>query len=305
MTEPHASAAGDHPSPVVSRSRAHAALAERFRSAGLESGALDARVLVCAACDIDHLALIRDPDVPLGEAAATLATYAARRLAREPVSRILGAREFWGLRFAISPDVLDPRPDTEGLVGATIDALGGRRAAPLRLLDLGTGSGAILAALLQELPGAFGIGLDRSPAACRIAAANLDALGFGARAAVLCGSWSEALTGAFDAIVANPPYIASREIAGLDVDVRDHDPREALDGGTDGLDAYRALLPGLCARLAPGGVAAVECGWDQGDAVAALFREAGLAAVMVYRDLAGHQRVVLGSSPTPDIARRQ
>ena len=289
----------------MSRARARAHLAERFRRAGLEGAALDARVLLCAACGIDHLALIRDPDVPLGQAATTLADYAARRLAREPVSRILGAREFWGLSFAISPDVLDPRPDTEGLVGAVIDALGGRRAAPLRLLDLGTGSGAVLAALLHELPDAFGIGLDRSPAACRMASANFEALGIGDRAAVLCGSWSDALTGTFDAIVSNPPYIASHEIAGLDADVRDHDPREALDGGTDGLDAYRALLPGLCARLAPGGVGAVECGWDQGDAVAALFREAGLATVMVYRDMSGHQRVVLGSSSTRDIGCRQ
>ena len=301
MTERRASTADDLPQLGVSRARAQAQLAERFRRAGLESAALDARVLVCAVCGIDHLALIRDPDVPLGEAAGPLAAYADRRLAREPVSRILGAREFWGLSFAISPDVLDPRPDTEGVVGAVIDALGGRRVAPLRLLDLGTGSGAILAALLHELPGAFGIGLDRSPAACRMASANLAALGFGERAAVLCGSWSEALTGSFDAIVSNPPYIASHEIAGLDADVRDHDPREALDGGADGLDAYHALLPGLCARLAPGGVGAVECGCDQGDAVAALFREAGLAAVTVYRDMAGHQRVVIGSSSTLDI----
>ncbi len=287
------------PTPATSREKARAQLAGRFRRAGLEHADLDARLLLCAACGIDHLALVRDPNPPLGAAAGTLATYAERRLAHEPVSRILGRREFWGLPFAISHDVLDPRPDTEGLVGAVIDALGGRRAAPLRLLDLGTGSGAILAALLHELPGAFGIGVDRSLKACRVAATNLRALGLGARTGVVCGSWTEPLAGTFDAVVANPPYIPSREMAGLDAAVRDHDPREALDGGADGLDAYRALLPGLRARLAPGGVGAVECGWDQGEAVAALFREAGLAGVMVYRDLAGHQRVVLGTMQLP------
>ena len=287
------------PTPGTSREDARVQLANRFRQAGLDQSDLDARLLVCAACGIDHLTLVRDPGLPLGKASGTLAAYAARRLAREPVARILGRREFWGLPFMISPDVLDPRPDTEGLVGAVLDALGGRRDAALRLLDLGTGSGAILAALLHELPGATGIGVDRSPEACRVAAANLRALGLDARAGVVCGSWTKSLAGTFDAIVSNPPYIPSREIAGLDAEVLDHDPRDALDGGADGLDAYRAILRGLRACLAPGGVGAVECGWDQGDAVAALFREAGLAGVMVYRDLAGHQRVVLGTIQSP------
>ena len=287
------------PTPGTSREKARAQLAWLFRAAGRDGSDLDARLLVCAACGIDHLALVRDPDLPLCEAAGTLADYAARRLVGEPVSRILGRREFWGLSFEISPDVLDPRPDTEGLVGAVLDALGGRRVEPQRLLDLGTGSGAILAALLHELPGAFGIGVDRSPEACHVAATNLRALGLDARSAVVCGSWTAPLAGTFDTVVSNPPYIPSRDMAGLDADVRDHDPHEALDGGADGLDAYRALLPGLCARLAPGGVGAVECGWNQGDAVAALFRKAGLAGVMVYRDLAGHQRVVLGTMQSP------
>ncbi len=190
-------------------------------------------------------------------------------------------------------------PTPRGSSAPSLDALGGRRDAPLRLLDLGTGSGAILAALLHELPGATGIGVDRSPEACRVAAANLRALGLDARAGVVCGSWTDSLAGTFDAVVSNPPYIPSRDIAGLDAEVRDHDPREALDGGADGLDAYRALLRGLRACLASGGVGAVECGWDQGDAVATLFCEAGLVGVMVYRDLAGHQRVVLGTIQSP------
>ena len=217
-------------------------------------------------------------------------------MAREPVSRILGRREFWGLPFVVGPGVLDPRPDTEGLVGAVLDALGGRRDAPLRLLDLGTGSGAILAALLHELPNAFGVGLDHSPQACAVAATNLRALGLAARACVVCGWWTDALAGAFDAVVSNPPYIATHEIVALDPEVRDHDPRMALDGGPDGLAAYRSLLPGLTASLAPHGVGAVECGWTQGEPVAALFRDSGLGGVMIYRDLAGHQRVVIGSA---------
>ena len=250
---------------------------------------------MAAACGLDHAGLIREGGRPLGqEAAAALSTMLSRRLAREPVSRILGTREFWGLPLAIGPAVLDPRPETEALVGAVLDALGCRRDSPLRLLDLGTGSGAILAALLHELPGAFGVGVDRSPEACRVAAGNLRTLGLGKRAGVVCGSWSESLGGRFDAVVSNPPYLASDEIVGLDADVRDHDPRAALDGGADGLAAYRALLPGLVAHLAPDGVGAVECGWTQGEAVEALFLDAGLGGVTVHRDLAGIQRVVLG-----------
>ena len=297
MTSATSSTSRPHLAAETTRAAARARVAALFGTAGLDSADLDARLLVCAACGIDHLSLIRDPDLPLGAgAAAALADFAARRLAREPVSRVLGRREFWGLPFVVTPDVLDPRPETEGLVGSVLDVLGGRGATPLRLLDLGTGTGAILAALLHDLPTAFGVGLDRSPQACRVAATNIRTLGFHTRAGVVCGSWTAPLGGTFDAIVSNPPYIPSREIAGLAAEVRDHDPNVALDGGPDGLDAYRTLLPGICARLAPGGVAAVECGWDQGDAVGTLFREVGLAGVMVYRDLAGHQRVVLGSA---------
>ncbi len=255
---------------------------------------MDARILVCSACAIDHAALIRDPEVAIGPPAERLNTWLERRLAEEPVSRIIGRREFWGLSFEIGAEVLDPRPETEGLVGAVLDALGGRRQEPLRLLDLGTGSGAILAALLHELPRARGVGIDRSPAACLRARANFAALGLAARADVVCGDWAQALAGCFDAVVSNPPYIPSGEIAGLERGVRAYDPLPALDGGADGLDAYRAILRGLDTVLAPGGVAAFECGWNQGESVGALAR-GPLAGVMVYRDMAGLDRVVIGT----------
>jgi release factor glutamine methyltransferase len=234
--------------------------------------------------------------MPLGPALALLRSHVRRRLDREPVSRILGRREFWGLDLAISPAVLDPRADTEGLVGAVIDALGGRRDAPLRLLDLGTGSGAILCALLHEFPSALGIGVDRSPAACRIAADNLQRLGLGGRAAIVCGSWVDSIDGRFDGIVSNPPYIPHADIARLERDVREHDPIAALDGGEDGLDPYRAIVPQLGRLLGPGGVVAFECGWDQGARVAALLETVAVQGVSVYRDLAGHCRVVLGTA---------
>lgn len=284
------------PTPGTSREKARGKLAAYFRHADIDGADLDARLLVCAACGIDHLTLVRDPEQPLGDAASALVGYVARRLAREPVARILGRREFWGLPFAISPDVLDPRSDTEGLVGAVLDALGGRRAAPLRLLDLGTGSGAILAALLHELPDATGVGVDRSPAACRVAAANLRALGLAGRAGVVCGSWTEPLTGTFDAVVSNPPYVPSREIVGLEADVRDHDPHAALDGGADGLDAYRAIAPLAAARLASGGLVAFEAGATQAGAIEALLARAGLVIAPRRHDLNGVARAVLATS---------
>lgn len=280
--------------PGASRRAVRAGLAALLRRAGVESADLDARLLVCAAADISHTALVADPDVPLDEGElARVAAFAQRRLAREPVSRILARREFWGLSLAVGPAVLDPRPDTEGVVAAVLNALRGRENDPLRLLDLGTGSGAILLALLHELPNAFGVGVERSAGACRVAAANVAATGSGGRAALVRGSWTDALAGRFDVVVSNPPYIPSGAIAGLAPDVRDHDPAEALDGGPDGLDAYRALLPHLPALLAPRGVAAVECGWDQAPAVAGLMRASGLAGVVVSTDLAGHERVVV------------
>ena len=280
--------------PILPRHVAHTRLTAAFRAAGSETPSLDARLLICEALGIDHAALVRDADAALGSASARLVSLANRRLAGEPISRILGRREFYGLSFALGPDTLDPRADTETLVDAALQLLQDRANLPLRVLDLGTGTGAILAALLSHCPAAFGIGIDRAAGACAVAAANLGALGLAARAALVCGDWAEAIVGAFDLVVSNPPYIASGEIAALAPDVRGHDPRLALDGGADGLAAYRALVPAAAILLRAGGWLVVEIGAGQADAVAALQRKAGLDAIGAHRDLGGHIRVVHG-----------
>ena len=271
------------------------ALAAALRTRASKSADLDARVLVCAARGIDHAALIRDPDLPLGNASGVLESSARRRLAGEPVARILGRREFWGLSFSVDEAVLDPRAETEGLVASILDALGKRQSEPLRILDLGTGSGAILCALLSELPRSFGIGIDRSLGACRTASRNVSALGLADRARVVCGSWSDALEARFEVIVSNPPYIPDEQIINLDPDVRDFDPYEALAGGPDGLSAYRAIIPRVAGLLTPRGIVALECGWDQGETVAFLMRSAGLRDVTTFKDLAGFDRVLVGN----------
>ena len=271
-------------------------MAAALRAECVDTADLDARVLVCAACEVDHAALIRDPDLAIGQAWSRLTDFAARRLAREPVARILGRREFWGLSLAIDPAVLDPRSETEGLVGSVLDALGGRRLADLAVLDLGTGSAAILCALLSELPNARGVGVDRSAVACSTAARNVSTLGLADRARIVCGSWTDSLRGRFDVAVSNPPYVSRAMIRDLPADVRDYDPIESLDGGADGLDAYREIIPKLGGVLMPGGLAAFECGYDQGDAVTRLMRRADLRDVRTYKDLAGHDRVAIGQS---------
>ena len=274
------------------------AATRRLRAAGVPDPEVDARLLLLAATGFDRVALIRDPDTVVTAAAAeTLEGWLARRAAREPVSRILGTRDFWGLTLAVTPDVLDPRPDTETLVAAVLDALPSRRDAPLRLLDLGTGSGAILCALLTELPAATGWAVDRSAAACAVARRNLDAHGLGGRSLVLQGDWAAALApGRFDAVLSNPPYIESAVIPELDRDVREHDPLSALDGGPDGLAAYRVLAADLPRLLVPGGIGAFEVGQGQDGAVTGLLRAARLDGVTVRPDLAGIGRVVWGRS---------
>ncbi len=280
--------------PSTTRAEARQDLAQRFRAAALDEPQREAALLVAAACGARLVDLIAEPDATLDAAAATLETFAKRREGGEPLSRILGRREFWSLEFSISPDVLDPRPDTETIVEAALRALRERRGEPLRVLDLGVGSGALLCALLSELPAARGIGVDLSEAAARIARANVEALGLAARAEVRVGEWTAGLDGPFDLIVSNPPYIPTADLAGLAREVRDHDPRLALDGGADGLDAYRALAPPIARLLAPTGWFFLEVGAGQADDVKAIAVDAGLADVTTCRDLGGIERVVAG-----------
>jgi release factor glutamine methyltransferase len=276
--------------PHWSRSEAQRQLTKIFVSS--DTAGLDARLLLCAALGIDHAALIGDHEQPIGAAAKRLGELARRRSLGEPVSRILGWREFWDLAFTISPAVLDPRPETEALVEAVIEAFAARRQAASRILDLGIGSGAILAALLGHFPEAFGVGVDISEAACRVARSNLANLGLARRAAVVCGDWAKALSGTFDVIVSNPPYIASCELAGLAREVRDYDPDLALDGGIDGLKAYRAIAPSLAWLAASEGFVALEIGAGQGGSVGQILTSHDFTSPMVRRDLAGRERVI-------------
>jgi release factor glutamine methyltransferase len=280
--------------PTTTRAAARAALGVRFSALDCEDPQREATLLLTSVCEIRMAELVADPDAPLGHAFARLAAAAKRRFAGEPLSRILGRREFWSLEFAISPDVLDPRSDTETIVEAALAAFAARRGEALRIVDFGVGSGALLAALLSEFPAARGVGVDLSPGAAAQARANLESLGLVARVEIRVADWAHGLGGEFDLIVANPPYIPSGDIAGLAREVRDHDPRLALDGGADGIDAYRALAPEIARLLAPAGRFFVEVGVGQADAVKALATAAGLVDLATHRDLAGIERVVSG-----------
>jgi release factor glutamine methyltransferase len=270
-----------------------AAVARKLADAGIDGASTDARLLVQDATGLSREALLRRSRHRLNESeAARLAALAARRAGREPVSHVLGRREFWSLEFRITRDCLDPRPDSETIVEAALARLDGR-AQPLRLLDLGTGSGCLLLALLSELPQASGLGIDASEAALAVARENAERLGFSGRARFVAGNWGHGVGGTFDAIVANPPYVESGEIDTLAPEIAHYEPRLALDGGPDGLDAYRALLPDIAHLLAPAGFAAIEIGATQRAAVARLAETAGLVCADVRRDLAGHERCLV------------
>ena len=224
-------------------------------------------------------------------------TFARRRLGGEPVARILGEREFWGLPLKLSPATLVPRPDTETVVELALEMLraGGELNRPMRIADLGTGSGAILLALLSELPAAHGFGTDISADALQTAAANAARAGFSGRATFIACDYATGLSGRFDVIVSNPPYIRSADIAALAIEVRDHDPLAALDGGADGLDAYRALIPQAARLLAPGAALVVEAGQGQSGQIEGLMTAEGLAPAGAPKaDLAGIPRAVAG-----------
>jgi release factor glutamine methyltransferase len=273
---------------------ARRALAAQFHAAGLDTPELDARILVAHALGLDHAALVAEPSRILnaGELVA-IAELTRRRLAREPVARIVGWKEFWSLPLHIDAATLVPRPETETVVEAALAAVATRspRSRPLRIADLGTGSGAILLALLTELPNAFGVGTDVSVHALFVARNNARRLNF-ARAQFVACDLLTALCGTFDVIVSNPPYIASPDIAALAPEVRDFDPLQALDGGSDGFDFYRSIAAAAPALLAPDGALVVELGAGQADGVAALFAAGGLAPLPPRYDVNGVARVM-------------
>ena len=267
----------------------------RLQAAGVDGPVIDARLLVEAAAGASRTDIIADPRrVLTEEQAATLESFIARRERREPVSHILGRKGFWKIMLQVTADVLTPRPDTETLVELVLRDL--PEAKPFSVLDLGVGSGAIILAILAERPAGKGLGVDVSDEALAVARENAANLGLAGRVALLRGDWTRGLGDAsFDLVVANPPYVRSAEIAGLAPEVRDHEPRLALDGGLDGLAAYRELAPEILRVLKPGCPFAVEIGYDQSTEVEALFKAAGAEAVATHKDLANRDRVVAGA----------
>ena len=261
----------------------------RLEAAGCDTPLLDARLLLQHAMGICREDMILNPRRTVTpEAARAFEAAVARRETREPVSRILGEREFYGRRFLVTPDVLDPRPDTETLIDAALHVL----PPAARTLDLGTGSGAIIVTLLAERPDATGVATDISPAACSVARANAQRLGVAERLEVIVGSWFEPVSGRFDAIVSNPPYIPQAQIAGLAPDVRDFDPVTALAGGADGLDAYRAIAGAAASHLSEAGIILVEIGAAQANDVKEVFTGAGYHVAQQSIDLGGHIRCI-------------
>ena len=285
-------AAASYDANALTVAGARRAWTAQFRSSGIDSPELDARILVGRALSLDHAAVAAASGRALtAEEENAIAALARRRLAHEPVARIIGTKEFWSLELRVDAATLVPRPETETIVAVALAAIeaGGGRTRSLRIADLGTGSGAILLALLTELQNAFGVGTDASPRALTVAHDNARRLGL-ARASFVACDLATALRGPFDIIVSNPPYIATDDIAGLPPEVRLYDPHGALDGGADGLDFYRAIAASAPALLAPHGIVVVELGPGQAEPVAALFAGTGLALLPPQPDLNGAPR---------------
>jgi release factor glutamine methyltransferase len=279
----------------VTRAEALKSASTRLQKAGVDQASDDARRLLLHALDISHASLIAAPDTELTELQiAQFERLIARREQREPLSQILGKVGFWTLELAVSRDVLTPRSDTERLVELAIQSVSDKKA-PLRILDIGTGSGAITLALLSELPNATAVATDKSEAALTLAQQNAKSCCLSDRCTFIHTSWSDGIDGPFDLVVSNPPYIATEMINSLDPEVREYEPSLALDGGETGLEPYRILLPQLSGLLKSGGQAFFEIGYDQGDAILALANELQLDNARIERDLAGHDRVLCAS----------
>jgi release factor glutamine methyltransferase len=285
----------------ISLQQAWELMAQAFRAGGIDEPQADARILAANPLGLTRAQLISQADRVLDASQVEIiSSHAARRLAREPVSRILGIREFWGLRLAIDPSVLDPRPDTETIIEVALDWITTRhlKNEKLRVLDIGTGSGALLLALLSELPVAHGVATDRSVPALTCARSNARQLGLADRCTFVACNFTDALRGPFDLVVSNPPYISSTEISRLAPEVRNHDPLIALDGGEDGLAAYRAIAADALRLILPRGRLVMELGQGQAESVSAIVRAAGLSIeTPIRRDLAGINRALCATAP--------
>lgn len=269
--------------------------AQQLRNAEIGGARRDARLLLALSMGSSHPALLDLPSPLDPGALARFQDVLARRGNREPVSRIAGTREFWGLEFSLSPDTLDPRPDSETLIEAAVASFADT-APPARILDLGTGSGCLLCAALTEFPGAWGLGIDSSAGAAGVAATNAAGLGLGSRAMFVAGDWGDALAeGAFDLILANPPYIPDKEIPSLAPEVSRYDPRAALSGGADGLESYRRVLPQARRLVTSRGTVILEVGAGQIGQVSDLVSAASMRVCEVRRDLAGVERCIVAS----------
>jgi release factor glutamine methyltransferase len=275
-----------------------------LETAGIPDAARDARILVEELTGTSRTDVLARPDREVPDVAAAAVREAlARRLAGEPVHRILGRREFYGLDLALSPATLEPRPDTEILVDLLVPRLASmmKTREACRILDLGTGTGAIALALLSQVPGATAVGVDIDPQAVETAHLNAARHGLSGRFQGLVSDWFSGVDGKFHAIVSNPPYISSEEMASLPPEVRLFDPEKALHGGADGLDAYREIAAGAAARLEPDGVVAVEIGYRQRESVGDIFHRAGFQMIAAGTDLGGRDRVLV-VSPKPEVA---
>ena len=274
--------------------KAWTAAKDRLKDAGIDQPSIDARLMLEVAAGVTRTEIVTDPYRELtDEQIATLNDYLERRARREPVSHIIGRKGFWKILLQVNKNVLTPRPETEVIVDEVLKAF--PEAMPFSMLDLGVGSGTILLAVLAERPAAKGLGVDASNEALAVARDNAANLDLNNRAALMHGDWTAGLADAsFDLVVSNPPYIPSAVIETLEPEVRDHEPRLALDGGEDGLEAYRLLAPEILRVLKPGGMFAVEIGYDQSKAVEALFNAAGAQQVRTIKDLSTHDRVVTG-----------